>query len=217
MSLPPFHFSAASFLSNTRLTKTMASSNSIQPYTIAVPDSKLLRLKQKLAVFDLPDDLPDAEPWLRGPPVEEIKRLAKYWADGYDWRKHEAKLNELPHFTTKVDVDGFDTYDVHFIHQRSEVKNAIPLLFAHGWPGNFLEVTKILPLLVKGGKDHPAFHVVAPSLVDFGFSAPSMKVWFFSVFRRYERVLQCDQRALIRAVAGETDRVHGQSAWRGLS
>ena len=34
-------------------------------------------------------------------------------------------------------------------------------------------VSKILPELVKGGQDFPAFHVVAPSLVDFGFSSPS--------------------------------------------
>ena len=77
---------------------------------------------------------------------------------------------------TKIDVDGFGTYDVHFVHQKSEVKNAIPLLFSHGWPGSFIEVSKILPELVKGGKDFPAFHVVAPSLIDYGFSAVSGKV-----------------------------------------
>jgi pimeloyl-ACP methyl ester carboxylesterase len=79
---------------------------------------------------------------------------------------------------TKISIDDFDTYDVHFIHQRSSVKNAIPLVFAHGWPGSFLEVTKILPELVKGGKDFPAFHVVAPSLIDFGFSAAAKKRGF---------------------------------------
>ena len=52
---------------------------------------------------------------------------------------------------------------MHFIHQKSDVKGAIPLLFVHGWPGSVLEVTKMLPLL-KGGDGKPAFHVVAPSL-----------------------------------------------------
>lgn len=37
----------------------------------------------------------------------------------------------------------------------------------------------MLPLLVDGGKDGPAFHVVAPSLIDFGFSSASKKVYFF--------------------------------------
>lgn len=149
---------------------------SIQTYKISVPEAKIERLKAKLSLFDLPDELPDAEPWVRGPPVAEIKRLANYWANGYDWRKAEAKLNEFPNFITKVQVEGFGTYDIHFIHQNSTVKNAIPLLFAHGWPGSFIEVTKILPLLVDGGQDYPAFNVVAPSLVDFGFSSSSLKV-----------------------------------------
>ncbi len=36
-------------------------------------------------------------------------------------------------------------------------------------PGSFIEVTKLLPL-VKGNDDLPAFHIVAPSLPNFGFS-----------------------------------------------
>jgi pimeloyl-ACP methyl ester carboxylesterase len=85
-------------------------------------------------------------------------------------------LNEFPQHIAKIKVVGFDTYDVHFIHQPSAVPNAIPLLFVHGWPGSFIEVTKVLPQLVQGGKDFPAFHVVAPSLLDFGFSSASKKV-----------------------------------------
>ena len=63
---------------------------------------------------------------------------------------------------------------MHFIHQKSDVEGAIPLLFCHGWPGSFLEVTKMLPLL-KGGDGRPAFHVVAPSLPNYGFSGACRK------------------------------------------
>ena len=150
--------------------------SSIVPFKIAVPDDKIKRLKQKLALSDFPDDVADFEPWVRGPPVSDLKRLSSYWENGFDWRTVEAKLNELPQYTTKIEVDGYDTYDVHFIHQPSTVKNAIPLLFVHGWPGSFIEVTKILPELVKGGEGFPAFNVVAPSLIDFGFSSASKKV-----------------------------------------
>lgn len=66
---------------------------------------------------------------------------------------------------------------MHFVHQKSSNPNAIPLLFVHGWPGSFLEVTKILPLL-KGGDGKPAFHVVAPSLPNYGFSGPALKKGF---------------------------------------
>jgi pimeloyl-ACP methyl ester carboxylesterase len=149
---------------------------SITPFKIAIPEDKLLRLKQKLSLADFPPDLDDCEAWLHGPPSHDISRLTQYWANKYDWRKAEAQLNEMPQFTANVDVDGFGTYDVHFVHQESEREKAIPLLFVHGWPGSFIEVTKILPGLVKGEGGAPAFHVVAPSLIDFGFSSPSGKV-----------------------------------------
>lgn len=83
----------------------------------------------------------------------------------------------MPQFETTVNVQGFGDIDMHFVHQVSNVKSAIPLLFVHGWPGSFLEVTKMLPLL-KGGDGKPAFHVVAPSLPNFTFSGPMLKRGF---------------------------------------
>nr|VWO97451.1 BTP domain-containing protein [Ganoderma boninense] len=81
-------------------------------------------------------------------------------------------------FTRDIDVDGFGTLNVHYVHQTSEVKGAIPLLFVHGWPGHFLEVKKVLPLLTAGGDDQPSFHVVTPSLPGFGFSEAPHKPGF---------------------------------------
>ncbi len=152
--------------------------SSVSPFKIAIPDKKIQRLKDKLALTDFPDEVINSgEPWSRGAPLSDIKRLALYWENGFDWRKAETMLNQFPQYTTKIDVEGFDTYDVHFIHQQSSANTtyAIPLLFIHGWPGSFIEVTKVLPQLVEGGIDFPAFHVVAPSLIDFGFSSGSKK------------------------------------------
>ena len=112
-----------------------------QPYTINVPDASLQKLKHQLADSDFPDELESDDQWRYGTPLSDVKRLAKYWENGFDWRKAEAKLNELPNFRTKVPVEGFGDVDLHFVHKRSEVENAIPLLFAHGWPGNFTEVS----------------------------------------------------------------------------
>ena len=47
-------------------------------------------------------------------------------------------------------------------------------------PGSFLEVRKILPLLVKASPDHPAFHVVALSLPGYGFSTAPTKKGFIT-------------------------------------
>ncbi|KAJ4137296.1 hypothetical protein NW768_002879 [Fusarium equiseti] len=45
-------------------------------------------------------------------------------------------------------------------------------------PGSFLEVTKILPLLIEPADGKQAFHVVAPSLPGYGFSQYSKKSGF---------------------------------------
>ena len=106
-----------------------------------------------------------------GAPLSEVKRLALVWETDFDWRTAEHKINKLPHFTTDIDVDGFGTLNIHFIHAKSPIQGAIPWLFVHGWPGGFWEVSKMLPLLTSGeGETVPAFDVVVPSLPGYGFS-----------------------------------------------
>ncbi|KAJ3762717.1 Alpha/Beta hydrolase protein [Lentinula raphanica] len=145
------------------------------PFEISVPDTKLENLHQKLALTNFPDELDNAE-WDYGVPLAEIKRLVAYWNDGYDWRAQEAKLNkEMPQFTKDINVDGFGILNIHYVHQKSSVEKAIPLLFVHGWPGSFLEVRKILPLLGQSSPEFPSFHVVAPSLPGYGFSEGANK------------------------------------------
>lgn len=90
---------------------------SITPYTISIPQPKLDRLKQKLELTELPTQFEPTPgnnvPWDFGAPVSEIKRLVEYWKDGFDWRKAEEKLNELPMFWTEVDVKGFEALGMH--------------------------------------------------------------------------------------------------------
>ncbi|KAF7555004.1 hypothetical protein G7Z17_g2466 [Cylindrodendrum hubeiense] len=144
-------------------------SHDIRPFKINVPDSTIDALKAKLAAATLPDEVDFSDDWTYGAPRSDIKRLVEHWKDGFDWRAQEKKLNQVPQFTTKVAVDGFDDLQIHFLHQKSNKADSIPLLFCHGWPGSFLEVLKILPLLTESS-DGPSFHVVAPSLPNFGFS-----------------------------------------------
>ncbi|KAF8869036.1 alpha/beta-hydrolase [Infundibulicybe gibba] len=139
------------------------------PFQISVSDEQLATLHKKLELAAFPDEL------------EGMSSAGEYGAsladDGYDWRKHEAQLNEqLPQFTRDIEIEGFGSLNIHYIHKKSEVANVIPLLFVHGWPGSFFEATKIVPLLVQASPDHPSFHVVVPSLPGYGFStAPTKK------------------------------------------
>ncbi|KAL8676881.1 MAG: hypothetical protein Q9186_006635 [Xanthomendoza sp. 1 TL-2023] len=150
---------------------------SIEPFQVSVPQHSLDQLKQKLSLTSLPDELEGAE-WDYGAPLADIQRLLQHWQEKYDWRHHEAQMNKLPQYTTRISVKDFEDLDIHFVHQTSEVKHVIPLLFVHGWPGSFLEVTKILPLLSNVKDGEPAFHIVAPSLPNFGFSQGVKKKGF---------------------------------------
>ena len=143
----------------------------MQQHKVHIKDAALQRLQQKLALTDLPDDDLITTPWERGVPLTEITRLLDYWQNGFDWRKAENKINQFPQHMVQVNVEGFGSLQVHCIHKRSEAQHAIPLLFLHGWPGSFIEVTKMLPHLVKAEEDQISFHVIAPSLINFGFSS----------------------------------------------
>ncbi|KAI0247252.1 alpha/beta-hydrolase [Lactifluus subvellereus] len=148
-----------------------------QPFQITIPEEALALLKRKLEDARLPDEINEAD-WAYGAPLADIRRLTERWKDGYDWRAHERELNGLPMFTRSVEVERFGELNVHYVHQRSAVEGAIPLLFVHGWPGSFLEVTKVLPLLTGPSAEHPSFHVVAPSLPGYAWSQGVLKQGF---------------------------------------
>ncbi|KAI0079171.1 alpha/beta-hydrolase [Panus rudis PR-1116 ss-1] len=141
-----------------------------KPFTLQVPDSEINHLKKKLDLTRFPDEL-EGVGWEYGVPLVDVKRLVGRWKDGFDWRAREAHINTFPQFTRDIEIEGHGTLNIHYVHKRSELgENAIPLLFVHGWPGHFMEVARILPLLTAVSPDQPSFHVVAYSLPGFGFS-----------------------------------------------
>jgi epoxide hydrolase len=149
----------------------MTDDNSIQPYRIAIPQADLDELRDRLGRTRWPDELPDVG-WAYGVPLDYLKGLVEYWRTGYDWRAHEARLNEFAQFTTTIDGQN-----IHFLHVRSPEPNALPLIVTHGWPGSIVEFMKIIGPLTDprnhGGDPADAFHVVAPSLPGFGLSGPT--------------------------------------------
>ena len=108
-----------------------ATKTSEKRFKLAVPDADLELLHQKLDLARFPDEL-DGAGWDYGTPLADVKRLAAHWKTDFDWRKAEAEINRLPMFTRDIEVGGFGTLNVHYIHQVSDVKDAIPLLFVHG-------------------------------------------------------------------------------------
>jgi epoxide hydrolase len=145
--------------------------DAIQPFEIRVEDAVLADLRARLEQTRFPDQIAGTG-WDYGVPVDYLRDLVEYWRDGYDWRVHEARLNELAHFRTTIEGQS-----IHFVHARSERADAFPLLLTHGWPGSIVEFLDAIPRLTSpeahDGTAHDAFHVVAPSLPGYGFSEPT--------------------------------------------
>jgi pimeloyl-ACP methyl ester carboxylesterase len=142
----------------------------VRPFRIEISHAALGDLRERLTRTRFPDEIPGVG-WSRGVPLDYLMDLAHYWADGYDWREQEARLNEHPQFTTQIDGQN-----IHFLHVRSPEPDALPLIISHGYPSSVVEFLEIIGPLTDpvshGGDATDAFHVVAPSIPGFGFSTP---------------------------------------------
>ncbi len=146
-----------------------ADAAAIRPFAIPeVPETELEALRARIVATRWPDRETVADD-SQGVPLAMLQELARYWATEYDWRKCEAKLNALPHFTTEI-----DGLDIHFIHVRSDHEAALPLIVTHGWPGSIIEQLKVIGPLTNpsahGAAASDAFHLVIPSLPGYGYS-----------------------------------------------
>jgi pimeloyl-ACP methyl ester carboxylesterase len=145
----------------------------ITPFEVRAGDDALADLRERLRRTRWPEPA-TVGGWQQGVPLAELQALCDYWADGYDWRAAERRLNRMPQFRTVVDGLG-----IHFVHARSPHPGAVPLILTHGWPGSVVEFAKVVgPLTDPAGPGGEAFHVVCPSLPGYGFSdRPSGPGW----------------------------------------
>ncbi|UKZ76851.1 hypothetical protein TrVFT333_004566 [Trichoderma virens FT-333] len=113
---------------------------------------------------------------LTGMPLSILQQLQKEWTTSFDWEKEQNSINQYHHFIAKI-----DGRDIHFVHEKSQDPNAIPIILLHGWPGSFLEMLPLVDLLVlespATGSKHTSFNVVIPSLPGFALSSPAPDGW----------------------------------------
>ncbi len=148
----------------------------ISPFTLDIPQAQLEDLRQRLMNTRWPDR-ETVDDTSQGPQLVKIRALVEHWTSSYDWRRTETLLNGWGQYTTSI-----DGLDIHFLHVRSSVPEARPLLLTHGWPGSVLEFRHAIGPLTDpeahGGTAEDAFHLVIPSLPGFGFSAkPTATGW----------------------------------------
>lgn len=134
----------------------------IRSFRVNISDQVLIDLRERIRRTRLPDEIAGSG-WTYGASLVYMKELAEYWLNSYDWRTTENEINAYPNFVAEI-----DGYKVHFLHIKGSGKRSIPLIAMHGWPGSFLEMLKLIPLLTEN--DELTFDLVIPSLMGYGFS-----------------------------------------------
>jgi pimeloyl-ACP methyl ester carboxylesterase len=140
----------------------------ITPFTVRIADAAVADLKLRLNLTRWPDEVGEGT-WEYGMPRKVLRNIVEYWRDRFEWRSAERRLNRLPQFT--IEIDGLI---VHFVHVKGVDPESAPLIVTHGWPGSFVEMYKIIPILTDpashGLTGFRSFDVIVPSLPGFGFS-----------------------------------------------
>ena len=142
----------------------------IAPFKIDISEVALSNLKSRLKDTVFPSEVDGG--FSMGPNNDYIRGHIDHLLGDYDWRAEEARINGFPQFKTSIDGQS-----IHFLHVKSAVAGATPLLLIHGWPGSFVEFLGVIgPLtdpVAHGGRAEDAFDLVIPSLPGFGFSGPT--------------------------------------------
>src|SRR5437762_1087528 len=94
----------------------------VEPFVISVQQAALDDLRDRLRRARWPERETVGD-WSQGVPLSYLQDLSGYWAERYDWRAAEARLNQVPQYTTVV-----DGLSIHFLHVRSPHPGAVPLI-----------------------------------------------------------------------------------------
>ena len=172
-------------------------SKNIEQFKIEVPQAAIDDLKARLAKTRWTDEIENSD-WDYGTNKTYLRELCDYWQHSFDWKKQEDFLNSFPQYKTTIDGVG-----IHFIHQKGDAENSIPLLLTHGFPDSFYRFVKIIPLLTAE-KDGVSFDVVVPSIPGYGFSDKPQEKGFDST-----RIAGLFAKLMTKELGYETFVAHG--------
>lgn len=140
----------------------------VEPFSLPFSASAVDDLRDRLRRTRWLEATPGAA-WAYGFDRQFLLDLCGYWRDHFDWKAQLERLSTFRHFQLQTKAGR-----IHFIHERGKGPAPLPLILTHGWPGSFVEMMRMIPLLTDpgahGGDPEDAFDVVVPSLPGYGFS-----------------------------------------------
>ena len=144
--------------------------HNVQPFTIDIPQVDIDELHARLKRTRFPSDY-NNDDWAFGVSSQYLRRLVDHWANAYDWRSVEAKMNRYKHFKTII-----DGVPVHFMRVPGHGPKPKPVILSHGWPWTFWDFNRVIDRLTDpasyGGDERDALELIVPSLPGFAFSTP---------------------------------------------
>jgi pimeloyl-ACP methyl ester carboxylesterase len=156
----------------------------ISRFECHIPQSAIDDLQERIQRTRWPDEITGSD-WQFGAKLSYMRELADYWMNTFDWRKTEDQINAYPNYIAEI-----DSVKIHFVHVRGKAKNTVPIIISHGWPGSFLEMAKLIPVLTESTEY--SFDLIIPSIPGFGFSqklnTPGCNLWF--VARLWSKLIQ---------------------------
>lgn len=154
------------------------SSGSIQPFQLHVSDSEIADFQTLLKLSKIGPETWENSKASRdqgkyyGITRDWLVDAKDTWLNRFDWRAHEAHINSFPNFKVPVQDKDDTSLTLHFAALFSRNKDAVPVIFMHGWPGSFCEFVPMLDLLrSKYTADTLPFHAIVPSLPGYGLSS----------------------------------------------
>ena len=140
----------------------------LHPFSIPFSQRAVNDLRDRLGRTRWLDEIPGSA-WEYGVSFQFLQEICEYWRHQFDWKAKVESLAAFHHYRYVAEGLG-----VHFIHERGKGSSPIPLILTHGWPGSFLEMLRIIPVLTDpasyGGDPSDSFDVVVPSMPGYGFS-----------------------------------------------
>lgn len=140
----------------------------LTPFFVPFSARDVDQLRDRLERTRWPDQAPGSA-WEYGVDLRFLQQTCDYWKNEFEWKLQMERLSAFHHYRYESDGGG-----IHFIHERGKGRFPIPLILTHGWPGSFIEMLRVIPLLTdpaaNGGDAADSFDVVLPSLPGFGFS-----------------------------------------------
>ncbi|ORY12398.1 epoxide hydrolase-like protein [Clohesyomyces aquaticus] len=157
--------------------------SSAKPFTLKVSDQDFSDFKRLLQLSKInPLTYESSQEDRRFGVTHKWMTEAKdYWLHKYDWRAQEAHINSFPNYTMAIQDSVGGDLSVHFVGLFSKKKDAIPIVFLHGWPGSFLEFLPMCSLIREKypSAEEMPYHIIVPSLTGYTLSSggPLDKDW----------------------------------------